>query len=80
MLIDIHGSRNNLQGIIGIDGISMLAPEVVTVTVKAVGAALVNATLAGALQVAPTGAPLQAKVNLPVNPLPGIACRLNCAG
>jgi hypothetical protein len=52
---------------------------VVTVTVKRLAAPLLTATLAGAVHVALGGAPLHAKVTVPLKPVPGITCKLNCA-
>lgn len=55
------------------------APDVVTLTVKFTAAPFVTPTEFGALQLAPVGAPVHAKLNDPVNPVPPVACRLNCA-
>ena len=50
----------------GIEGGSMAAPLVDTVTVNGAGAALVIDTLAGTWHAAPSGAPLQANVTVPL--------------
>ena len=55
------------------------AAEVLTVTTKGVGAPLATEMLAGTLQLATKGAPVQVKVNVPLKPDAGVACRLNCA-
>jgi len=55
------------------------APEVVTLTVKFATAPFVTLTELGALQLAPVGAPVHAKAKVPLNPVPPVACRLNCA-
>lgn len=53
-------------------------PLVVTVTVKFTVAPFVTVTL-GALHTAPMGAPEQANDRVPLKPVAGVACRLNCA-
>jgi len=62
----------------GAPGGAAAAALVVTVTVKFAGAPFVIVTL-GALQFAPVGEPEHAKASDPLNPAPGMACRLNCA-
>ncbi len=52
---------------------------VVTVILKGAAAPLATETLGGAVHVAPKGAPEQAKVSVPLNPLPGVAIRLKVA-
>jgi hypothetical protein len=49
------------------------APDVVTLTVKFTAAPFVTLTELGALQFAPVGAPVHAKLNVPVKPLPPVA-------
>jgi hypothetical protein len=56
-----------------------VAPDVATLTVKFTAAPFVTFTELGALQLAPVGAPVQAKLKDPVNPVPPVACKLNCA-
>ena len=50
----------------GVDGGSIAAPLVDTVTVKSAGAPLAIATVAGTWHVAPSGAPLQASDTAPL--------------
>ena len=46
---------------------------VLTLTIKLVGAVLLNATVAGTEQIAPVGAPLQLTVAVPLIPAPSMA-------
>lgn len=73
-----NSRRPSLKGgMRGATGASVAAePLVETVIVKLALAPLVTWTL-GAEQVAFAGAPLQAKLSVPVKPLPGVACKLN---
>ena len=60
-------------------GRNATALPVVTVILKGAAAPLPTETLGGTAQVAPNGAPEQAKVSVPLNPLPGVAIRLKVA-
>lgn len=55
------------------------APKVLMETVKAAGAPFVTGMLGGTVQMAPNGAPAQVNDSVPLNPTPGVACRLNRA-
>ena len=69
-----------MRGLSGNDGASGMRaplPEVETVTEKLVVELFETPTLEGTLHVAPSGAPVHAKVSVPLKPVPGTACRLN---
>ena len=66
-----------LSGTGGERGIRAPLPEVETIIVKLVEKLFETATLEGTLHVAPSGAPVHAKVSAPLKPAPGAACRLN---
>jgi hypothetical protein len=53
------------------------AARVLTETVNGTAAPFVTDTLAGTVHVAPNGAPEHEKDSVPVNPVPGEACKLN---
>lgn len=76
-----NGAAGHAEGGLGTRGVgSMLdAAVVVTVTTKGVGAPFPTEMLVGTLQLATKGTPVHAKVNVPVKPDPGVACKLNCA-
>ena len=54
-------------------------PVVVTMTEKAEELPPPSCTDGGALHAAAVGAPAQAKLTTPANPVPGVTCKLNCA-
>src|SRR5271165_7214048 len=77
-----EGWRMRPEGVLGVGGPGRTndAEVVATVTVKEAGAPLVMETLAGAVQVATKGTPVQVKVSVPVKLGLAEATRLNCAG
>ena len=67
------GTRETGGMLSGAEGGNWAGPLVVTVTLKGAGLPFVTATLEGAWQTAPRGAPLQVSPIVPVKPDPGMS-------